>query len=740
MTSQSSDTQPALHSHNVSVQGGRLTKFKGRVASIAPGLSVVVVAAVVSTAGVDQAAAQAADACGGPTNGVVTCAAGPYADGITYNTSGPDDLSLILNEDDVTVRGSGARVVGSTSGEGNISMQLQNGKVITDASSGFVVGLLAQINNTASTATATVRMTDGEINTTGANHHGILADNKGLGDAIALMEGGKITTSGGDTYGLWATVGHAQSTDSATASVTGGEINVGGIWSHGLYAINRGLGAATVQMDGGSVTTSRLHARALYAEITNQNSEARATASATGDAKIKTVDRKAYGLLAKTNGLGDTLAAIDRSSITTLGREAHGLWAEITNTASTATSTAHMNESNINTIADDTYGLLASTEGRSGGALAQMSGGRVTTLGEDAHGLLAYVHEAGNEATATVRMTKGDVETIGEYSHALWADNRGRGSATVQLEGGTVTTAGKGAYGLLAGAYGGGSAVVDLGTDATVRVYGADADGIRAEGATGFDVDVAGRVTGGAGNGAAIRTISGAGGEIDIASGAIVTAGGSGIVIVDWNGDAVVTVKGHIDGEVFLGAGDDSFTLEATASFDFSHVLDGGSGDNDHLTLHGRTMTSMGNVRNWEHLTLNDTHLSLDGMDRLDMGLSIDATSTFSASGGSRSTGATTAGKVANVPGGGITIAGDVTNAGEVTLSVQDGAAGDVIRVEGNYTNTGSGRSVFELDAVMGADGANTDRLEITGNASGEIGLSLAGLDSASAGGAPLAI
>ncbi|NNV78727.1 autotransporter outer membrane beta-barrel domain-containing protein, partial [Roseobacter sp. HKCCD6135] len=174
--------------------------------------------------------------------------------------------------------------------------------------------------------------------------------------------------------------------------------------------------------------------------------------------------------------------------------------------------------------------------------------------------------------------------------------------------------------------------------------------------------------------------------------------------------------------------------------FDFSHVLDGGSGDNDHLTLHGRTMTSMGNVRNWEHLTLNDTHLSLDGMDRLDMGLSIDATSTFSASGGSRSTGATTAGKVANVPGGGITIAGDVTNAGEVTLSVQDGAAGDVIRVEGNYTNTGSGRSVFELDAVMGADGANTDRLEITGNASGEIGLSLAGLDSASAGGAPLAI
>ncbi|MDX8355325.1 autotransporter outer membrane beta-barrel domain-containing protein [Cognatiyoonia sp. IB215182] len=755
MTNQFSDTQPALRPFNVLVRGGRLTRFKGQVASIAPGLLVVATAAVLFTG----SAAQAANECGADEVGqdAVTCdASDNTANGIDYGES--DGVTLILDDPGMTVGGSGVKVEGaagsegeifihlkdgevSTSGEakralwgatlgrGSVTVQMDGGRVVTAEVNAYA--LWAQINNSDSDeaarneADAKAVMTGGEINTSKRHGHGLLVSHEGFGNAIGqVMDGGKIATSGGDAYGVKAEVKHAESTANATASMTDGEIHTGGIWSHGLYAINRGLGAATVQMDGGSITTSKLHARALYAEITNQNSEARATASATGDAKIKTVDRKAYGLLAKTDGLGDTLAAIDRSSITTLGREAHGLWAEITNTASTATSTAHMNESNINTIADDTYGLFAWTEGRFGGALAQMSGGRVTTLGEDAYGLLAYVHEAESEATATVRMTKGDVETIGEYSHALWADNRGRDNATVQLEGGTVTTAGKGAYGLLAGAYGGGSAVVDLGEDATVRVFGADADGIRAEGATGFDVDVAGHVTGGSGNGAAIRTISGAGGEIDIASGAIVTAGGSGIAIVDWNGDAVVTLEGTVTGDIRLGAGDDSLTISSTAIYDFSHILDGGAGDNDHLTLHDRTMTSMENVTGWEQLTLKDkTNLSLDGVARLDMNLSIDGTSAFRATGRE----------------GGLTIRGDVTNNdGSVVLSVQNGETGDEIRVEGNFTGSDTGSDVFALDMGRDADGLRTDTVVITGDTSGEMTLLIAGMDSADLEGAPL--
>ena len=384
-----------------------------------------------------------------------------------------------------------------------------------------------------------------------------------------------------------------------------------------------------------------------------------------------------------------------------------------------------------------------------GDTLARMDGGTITTDGSDAHGLWAELGRnddvaAENTAKSEAHVIDGHVTTHGDAANAVFATHNGSGDAIVRAEGSetTITTYGDRSHGLAASGYGANKGIVELGAGAVVRAYGEDAHGIHAEGGAGFDVDVAGSVTGGSGTGAAIRTPSSAGGTIDIASTGRVVAGRSGLAIVDGNGDAVVNVKGHIDGEVFLGAGDDSLTLEATASFDFSsYTLDGGLGDNDHLTLHGRrTMTSMENVTGWEHLTLNDTDLRLDGLDRLDMGLSVEAGAVFSASGREGSTGATIAGQVANVPGGGLTIAGNVTNAGEVTLSVQDGAAGDVITIDGDYTNTGSGRSVFELDAVMGADGANTDRLEITGNASGDMELSIASLGGGGAGGAPLEV
>ena len=252
-----------------------------------------------------------------------------------------------------------------------------------------------------------------------------------------------------------------------------------------------------------------------------------------------------------------------------------------------------------------------------------------------------------------------------------------------------------------------------MGADAAVRVFGLNAHGIYAEGATGFDIDVAGSVTGGAGAGAAIRTITGPGGTIDIASGAHVRAGTSGLAIQDGDGAAVITSAGTITGDILLGAGDDMLTLTGGR---FTGDLDGGAGLNDQLVLRDQTMAfTTERFRNWERLTLNDTKLNMAGGDTVAMDLSIGAGSVFRASGGDR----------------GITIAGDVTNRGTFVLNAQDGDTDDVITIEGDYT--GSGRSVVALDAVLTGNDANTDRLEITGDTSGEVMLSLAGLDSAGA-------
>ena len=719
MTNQSADTQPALRPLNVLVRAGRLTKFKGRVASVAPGLLVMAIAAVLLAGGADQAAAQA---CGVAVNGQVTCdASDNTANGITYNISGTDNLALILDDSDITVGGSGVKVTGSSGSEGNIFIHLENGEVstpegvnralwgTTQGRGGVIVqmdggristagdnsyGLWAQIlNQDTDEATAMARMTDGVINTSGPRSHGILASHDGLGAAVAQMEGGKIIMSGAGSRGLWAEVKHSESTKSAIASVTGGEISTGGANERGIiyetaaiYALNQGLGEATASLQDAKVTTSTMVGRGLWASITNPNSEATATADViNGD--VRTTNESAVGVFARTGGLGGVLASIERSTVTTLGKDAEGLWAELT---------------------------------RGNNPLE-------------------------NTATAEARVIDGHVATRGELANAVFATNNGSGDAIARAVGNTtITTIGKDSHGLAASGYGANKGVVELGVGAVVRVSGAGASGIHAEGGTGFDVDVAGSVTGGAGSGAAIRTLSNASGEIDIASTATVTAGRSGIAIRDDGaGAAFITSAGTITGDIRLGAGNDTLnltggsfagnlyagdgndtvTIFATTEYDSSYILDGGRG-NDHLTLHGRTMTSMENVRNWEHLTLKDKmEMRLDGVDRLDMNLSIDGRSAFRATGGE----------------GGLTIRGDVTNNdGSVVLSVQNGETGDEIRVEGNYMGSDTGSDVFALDMGRDADGLRTDTVVITGDTSGEMTLLIAGMDSADLEGAPL--
>src|SRR5690606_23337497 len=92
---------------------------------------------------------------------------------------------------------------------------------------------------------------------------------------------------------------------------------------------------------------------------------------------------------------------------------------------------------------------------------------------------------------------------------------------------------------------------------------------------------------------------------------------------------------------------------------------------------------------------------TLDGMAALalDGRLNIDLTSTF----------------VARGDGVGIyAISGDVNNAGTITM--QDGAAGDIMTIAGNYIGTDSS---LQIDTVLGDDSSRTDRLLIGGDTAG---------------------
>jgi hypothetical protein len=85
------------HLRNTVLRGGRLTKSRGIVASIAPMMGAIVIA------GLSAGQAQAADECGAEVTGpdTITCAAAAYGSGITYTQS--DGLTLILNDAGITV-------------------------------------------------------------------------------------------------------------------------------------------------------------------------------------------------------------------------------------------------------------------------------------------------------------------------------------------------------------------------------------------------------------------------------------------------------------------------------------------------------------------------------------------------------------------------------------------------------------------------------------------------------------
>ena len=193
--------------------------------------------------------------------------------------------------------------------------------------------------------------------------------------------------------------------------------------------------------------------------------------------------------------------------------------------------------------------------------------------------------------------------------------------------------------------------------------------------------------------------------------------------------DTFTATGGSIVGSVYMGDGSD---IVAISNIDLSTIptLDGGDdtliadGFIDTLTL-SNTSVATTELLNWEKIVLDATTfaspnntlstgtdagygLFLTNGSLLNAGttfnltgnLDIDSTSTFQGYGA----------------GSGVyAISGSVTNGG--TITTQDGAAGDVITVGGDYT--GVSGSTYKIDTVLGNDSSTTDNLAITGNASG---------------------
>jgi outer membrane autotransporter protein len=733
------------HLRSTALRGGRLTKFKGIAASIAPMIGAVVIA------GLSAGQAQAANECGPDLLGTDTlnCAAGAYGSGITY--TGSDGLILTLNDAGITVAGPGVSVTSSSAGTGAISVIGTNvGAITTTATNAY--GLRSTINNTSSAATATALLKDGEVVTTGSGSVGIRAGTNGLGAALAQMDGGSVRAP----VGLYSFVNNTSSIATATALLNDGVVVTTGSSSIGVHAQTLGLGATLAQMDGGSVTMEGIRADGLRSTIGNTSSAATATALL-NDGVVKITSDNTYGVYAETLGLGATLAQMDGGSVTMEGRGAFALYSEIDNTSSAATATALLKDGDVVTTGIAGHGVYAFTAGL-GATLAQMDGGSVTTGGRGGHGLESLINNTSSIATATALLNDGVVVTTGSSSLGVYARTIGLGATLVQMDGGSITTGensafglyseigntsstatatallndgdvkttGGNAYGVYARTFGIGLATATASGTSTVMVSGMQADGIRtrvsqAGASYAAAVTDTAVVTGGSGDGSGIRTesVAASSGTISVGVDATVDGSAGAAGILDDAGDTVVDIAGTVIGDVELGEGSDTLAFAATADMSGIVLLDGGDdaatadGWIDALTLTGQTFSSTGaNITNWETLIIDGGSLELTdgvltvGSDAgtglsLTNGGALDAGGAFALTGNlMTSTGGTFDGAGGDI--GDYSISGSVLNNGIITT--QDAVVGDVITVAGDYSGTG----MLLLDANTSMPAADT--------------------------------
>ncbi|MET3600675.1 autotransporter outer membrane beta-barrel domain-containing protein [Martelella mangrovi] len=272
----------------------------------------------------------------------------------------------------------------------------------------------------------------------------------------AIVQGtnvGTVTLTSASA-GIDAYVNSATSTGAAMGVLASGSISTSTSRIHGLIIQTSGLGDATAQMTGGSITTDYARSYGLYALSANASTTGTVTSEMSGGS-ITTTGDSSVGVVATSSGLGLTQAIISGGSISTAADDAYGV---ISSAGYNAASTAEV--------------------------LVKMTGGTVSTNGASAHGLFAQHLGSGD---AVITMTGGAInmmQTTGN-AHALYSSSSGAGDATVNMSGGTIVSTSINTSAILAQAQQGNAHVVISGTasvtsnsttDPTANQFGVSAD------------------------------------------------------------------------------------------------------------------------------------------------------------------------------------------------------------------------------------------------------------------------
>ena len=515
--------------------------------------------------------ALAADECGAPAAGTVTCSSvnNPYANGISYDTGG-SALTVILSADAVIQATVGTPGIAVTGSAGEITIN-SDGRVTTEGNNGIAV----RANSDADAVSVT---NTGVLSTDGSYGHGIHASS--TDGSVSVRNDGTISVVNERSTAILV--------ESANGNVN--VINTGTLEASGDFV--QGISAETTQGgdvvvdNSGTISATGEHGGGIAA--TSRGGNGNVTVTSTGT--VTTTDGTAVS--ARAEGTGQV--QIDVSSVTSGGGgraiQAFSADGDIDVTVGSALSTSEegatvdMTSSNGNLTL--VAGTLTTTGGVSSGVDAYTGTGdinlmvdTISTLGEDSDGIEALTD------SGAINIKVNAITTQGEDGDGIDAET---GSGAIDIDVGTITTAGDGADAIKARSTTGAITVNARGELSTAGHFSSGVD-VETDG----DVEITVNDINTVGEGSdAVVASSGSGKLTVTANGAITTKDKSsrGIAAFSDTGDIEITA-GNIDTDRDNGHG-----IEAYSTSGNIDIIDNGTiavrGEN----AHGIRAESAGNI------------------------------------------------------------------------------------------------------------------------------------------------
>ncbi|WP_428086943.1 autotransporter outer membrane beta-barrel domain-containing protein [Candidatus Thioglobus sp.] len=659
------------HLRDTLLRGGRLTKYKGQLASFAPSLSTAICTPtlelgqqignaigaqtrklatgaltaamlVVAPAALISTGAQAGSCTGAAGTYTCTGAAVPSEAAVGFSVASPGPGPITVTNDGT---------FGLNTTPANINAA--NFIVTIGSVGGLSVDLgAANITSTRGAIRVDNQGLDGDttFRSTGTLTSGPTASSS------AVLVGSFRNVDGGDVY---ATVNNVtQTTPSRTTA---------------LQVINQGDGSVTVVTQAGGMVDASL-ATGNGIEAYNQAPSTDITVTANGD--VMGGGNAVYVRNRAAVSAGAT--SITTNGVIT-GGNFNGIWA---NNVGITTTTLDITANNTVT---GNYGINT----RHMGTGAQTITTTAAVTGKGGIGIFAYNQAAGNTTDLTV-VASGDVSGAGNYG-AIVTYNYGSG-ATVITATGIVdgdTDLNMQGFGIRAANHG-----TSLSITTGSNAVSGGASGIFAHntGTGATSITVNGVVTGG-GQGAGIFNNTVNASTITLNSGAAVSAT-SGDAIIDTNGatSLILNTGSSVTGNILLGGGNDAINL-AGGDFSGVTVFNGEGGVNDSLIFSGSDgVFDQSLMTNVEEVTIDNGS---------GMGLSFEGDA-FDASGLTGSLLTVQNGGILNATNG-FALTGNLVNSSGI-VSMQNGAIDAPATISGDYT--GGGQLLVDVDTST--DSADT--------------------------------